>query len=154
MSINFLQADAVNIMLYSAPLPGETIGYAVWDIYPSSSSGMIRKFLKEEYPLEHSPVQYVDPIHSQYFYLTPVLRRKLYERYAVQSWRIYQKPGDAVFIPAGCAHQVNVTFYTTSRIHSLQFVGVQSGRLHKSGSRLRFPRKSLPLRSTHQRVSK
>ncbi|KIM21613.1 hypothetical protein M408DRAFT_101995 [Serendipita vermifera MAFF 305830] len=99
-------ADAVNIMLYAAPLPGDTVGYAVWDIYPSESSAKIRKFLKEEYPLETSPVQYVDPIHSQYFYLTPALRRKLFEKYKVSSWRIYQKPGDAVFIPAGCAHQV------------------------------------------------
>jgi len=107
---NVTQADAVNIMLYSAPLPGEKEGVAVWDIYPATASHYIRKFLKEEFPLESSPVKYVDPIHSQYFYLTPTLRKKLYDRYKVRSWRIYQKPGDAVFIPAGCAHQVGSWF--------------------------------------------
>ncbi|KAG8766760.1 hypothetical protein FRC16_007579, partial [Serendipita sp. 398] len=60
----------------------------------------------EEYPVETSPVFYIDPIHSQHFYLTPPLRKKLFDKYGVKSWRIYQKPGDAVFIPAGCAHQV------------------------------------------------
>jgi [histone H3]-dimethyl-L-lysine9 demethylase len=93
-------------MLYSTPLPGEAVGYAVWDIYPSTSSGKIRTFLKEEFPVETSHVEYIDPIHSQYFYLTPTLRARLFEKYGVRSWRIYQKPGDAVFIPAGCAHQV------------------------------------------------
>lgn len=107
---NIAQADAVNIMLYSTPLPGEKEGVAVWDIYPATASHHIRKFLKEEFPLESSPVKYVDPIHSQYFYLTPTLRKKLYDRYKVRSWRIYQKPGDAVFIPAGCAHQVGSWF--------------------------------------------
>jgi lysine-specific demethylase 3 len=93
-------------MLYSTPLPGEAVGYAVWDIYPSTSSAKIRTFLKEEFPVGASRVDYIDPIHSQYFYLTPNLRTKLFEKYGVRSWRIYQKPGDAVFIPAGCAHQV------------------------------------------------
>lgn len=93
-------------MLYAAPRTGEAEGVAVWDIYPATDSHLIRTFLKKEFPLEKSPVKYVDPIHSQYFYLTPILRRKLYNKHNVRSWRIYQKPGDAVFIPAGCAHQV------------------------------------------------
>lgn len=100
------QADAVNIMLYASPPPGQTIGVAVWDIYPSTVTNTIREFLREEFPPETSPIQYVDPIHSQYFYLTPKLRRKIFDKYGVRGWRIYQKPGDAVFIPAGCAHQV------------------------------------------------
>jgi len=93
-------------MLYSAHAPDKSEGTAVWDIYPSSASWAIRAFLQEEFPLGSSDVQYVDPIHSQYFYLTPSLREKLYDKYRVMGWRIYQKPGDAVFIPAGCAHQV------------------------------------------------
>ncbi|KAG8836209.1 hypothetical protein FRC17_008945 [Serendipita sp. 399] len=99
-------ADAVNIMLYAAPPPDQQVGVAVWDIYPSKYSSDIRTFLKEEFPVETSPVFYIDPIHSQHFYLTPALRKKLFEKYGVKSWRIWQKPGDAVFIPAGCAHQV------------------------------------------------
>ncbi|PVG00557.1 hypothetical protein CPB86DRAFT_871842 [Serendipita vermifera] len=99
-------ADAVNIMLYSETLPNGQEGSAVWDIYPSGASNLIRTFLKEEFPLTTSAISYVDPIHSQYFYLTPTLRQKLSDKYGVKGWRIYQKPGNAVFIPAGCAHQV------------------------------------------------
>ncbi|KAG8927620.1 hypothetical protein FRC01_007166 [Tulasnella sp. 417] len=41
-----------------------------------------------------------------HYYLDSDLRKELFEREGVKSWRIYQKPGEAVFIPAGCAHQV------------------------------------------------
>lgn len=56
------------------------------------------------------PVQMIghDPIHGQQFYLDVELRRQLLEEFGVQSYRIYQRPGDGVFIPAGCAHQVDL----------------------------------------------
>lgn len=47
-----------------------------------------------------------DPIHGQQFYLDVELRKALWEEYGVKSYRVYQRPGDGVFIPAGCAHQV------------------------------------------------
>ncbi|KAF8898128.1 hypothetical protein CPB84DRAFT_1780900 [Gymnopilus junonius] len=47
-----------------------------------------------------------DPIHGQQFYLDVELRKALFEEYGVKSYRVYQRPGDGVFIPAGCAHQV------------------------------------------------
>ncbi|CAG8787956.1 5778_t:CDS:1, partial [Racocetra persica] len=31
---------------------------------------------------------------------------RLLQEEGVSGWRIYQNPGDAVFVPAGCAHQV------------------------------------------------
>jgi lysine-specific demethylase 3 len=40
-----------------------------------------------------------------------LLRQVLYEETGVKSYRIYQRPGDGVFIPAGCAHQVCFLFY-------------------------------------------
>lgn len=46
------------------------------------------------------------PIHSQQFFLHSGLRAELLKRKGIKPWRIYQKPGQAVFIPAGCAHQV------------------------------------------------
>ena len=48
-----------------------------------------------------------DPIHGQQFYLDVNLRRQLFDEYGVKSYRVYQRPGDGVFIPAGCAHQVS-----------------------------------------------
>jgi [histone H3]-dimethyl-L-lysine9 demethylase len=47
-----------------------------------------------------------DPIHGQQFYLDEQLREELFQRAGVMSFRVYQRPGEAVFIPAGCAHQV------------------------------------------------
>ncbi|KDQ12709.1 hypothetical protein BOTBODRAFT_408594 [Botryobasidium botryosum FD-172 SS1] len=95
-------ADAVNIMLYAARRGDGTAGTAAWDIFRAEDAGKIRQFLKAKFP--ESNVH--DPIHSQVFYLDSELRRQLYDEYGVASWRIYQRPGEAVFIPAGCAHQV------------------------------------------------
>ncbi|KAG6889022.1 hypothetical protein C0992_006718 [Termitomyces sp. T32_za158] len=47
-----------------------------------------------------------DPIHGQQFYLDEEMRERLYATTGVMSYRFYQRPGEAVFIPAGCAHQV------------------------------------------------
>jgi len=95
-------ADAVNMMLYAARRGDGTVGTAAWDIFRAEDAGKIRQFLKAKFP--DSNVH--DPIHSQVYYLDSDLRRQLYDEYGVASWRIYQRPGEAVFIPAGCAHQV------------------------------------------------
>ncbi|CDS00276.1 uncharacterized protein SPSC_05339 [Sporisorium scitamineum] len=104
-------ADAVNIMLYAAPLTGDDDdvaeqhrpGVAAWDIFRAEDADTLRAFLREE----HAKLKFQDdPIHIQRFFVTAPQRVKLYRKYGVKSWRIYQKAGEAVFIPAGCAHQV------------------------------------------------
>lgn len=100
-------ADALNIMTYAALTPDRNPGTAVWDIYRAGDSDHIRQFLRKRFKgsFQH------DPIHSQQFYLDEVLRKELFDETGVKSYRIYQKPGEAVFIPAGCAHQVRHCFY-------------------------------------------
>ena len=49
-----------------------------------------------------------DPIHDQLTYLNADLRERLYYEYGVRGWTIVQCESDAVFIPAGGAHQVCV----------------------------------------------
>ncbi|WWD15646.1 hypothetical protein CI109_100068 [Kwoniella shandongensis] len=78
-------------------------GCAVWDLFRAEDSDLIREFLKEKFDQTH---KFTDPIHSQLFYLDAALRKELWEKKGVVSWRVYQYPGQAVFIPAGCAHQV------------------------------------------------
>ncbi|KAK9729342.1 hypothetical protein K7432_000385 [Basidiobolus ranarum] len=118
-------ADAVNLMVYSInPMDSEaasrenennsrtdvdvtdkhrSIG-AVWDIYRFQDLEKIRDFLRKYAAEIGHPID--DPIHDQIFYLNKTLRQRLFDEYEVQGWRVYQNPGDVVFIPAGCAHQV------------------------------------------------
>lgn len=96
-------ADAVNIMMHSELTPNGEEGGAMWDIFRVQDADAIRTFMKKE--IQGSSLT-DDPIHSQLFYLDPFLRKRLYDTFGVSSYRFYQKPGEAVFIPAGCAHQV------------------------------------------------
>ena len=95
-------ADAVNIMTYASPCPDGSPGCAAWDLFRAEDSDKLRKFLRKRFQgaFQH------DPIHSQQVYFDSAARRELFKDYGVKSHRIYQRPGEAVFIPAGCAHQV------------------------------------------------
>lgn len=98
-------ADAVNIMLHTELQPDGTPGCAVWDLFAAEDSEKISRFLKRKLRGNSA-----DPIHSQKTYLNDQLRKQLFEEEGVRSWRVYQRAGDAVFIPAGCAHQVCSSF--------------------------------------------
>ncbi|BGP20167.1 hypothetical protein JCM10213v2_008302 [Rhodosporidiobolus nylandii] len=107
-------ADAVNLMLWSSLGPDGCPGVAIWDLYRAEDSEAIREFLYEkiaqrenlEGGVEEAKGKHDDPIHTQEFFLDATLRRELFEQKGVKSFRILQRPGEVVFIPAGCAHQV------------------------------------------------
>ncbi|KAJ7499398.1 hypothetical protein FB451DRAFT_1205305 [Mycena latifolia] len=94
-------ADALNIMTYAAPDPDGKEGCAAWDLFRAQDSNQIRQFMRAKFSTTG-----LDPIHSQQVYLDDEARRELWEQHGVKSYRVYQKAGEAVFIPAGCAHQV------------------------------------------------
>ncbi|CAG8568495.1 3908_t:CDS:2 [Funneliformis mosseae] len=102
--------DAVNLMSY-APIVEKRLenerdkpAAAVWDLYHSAELPRLRRFLRK---IANERGLYIcHPIHDQFFYLDKELRERLTAEEGVTGWRVYQNPGDAVFIPAGCAHQV------------------------------------------------
>ncbi|KIY71791.1 hypothetical protein CYLTODRAFT_418508 [Cylindrobasidium torrendii FP15055 ss-10] len=94
-------ADALNILTYASASPDGTKGGAVWDLYKREDADTLRQFLREK-----AATKVIDPIHSQLYYVTEEWRAELYEKYGVKSYRVTQRVGEAIFIPAGCAHQV------------------------------------------------
>ena len=92
-------ADAVNFITwtYNPAVPS-----AIWHIFPRHTVAAVRKFLNAT----RADLDGQDPIQSQTVYLTDGELEQLAIRYKVAPWTIYQRPGDMVFIPAGCPHQV------------------------------------------------
>lgn len=119
-------ADALNIMTFAAPAADGSPGTAAWDLFRAEDSDKIRKFLRKQF---HGSIQH-DPIHSQQFYLDEALRRQLFDDFGVKSHRIYQRPGEAVFIPAGCAHQVRCANSFATPILTPYSTGREPRRLH------------------------
>ncbi|OON17333.1 JmjC domain protein [Opisthorchis viverrini] len=81
---------------------------ALWHIFLPKDMPALREFLtqitEEETgaPLEPGS----DPIHDQLFYLDQPLLDRLYASTGVLACTLVQFTGDAIFIPAGAAHQV------------------------------------------------
>lgn len=94
--------DAYNVMQFAAKCLDGKPGYALWHIFEAKDAFLLRKFLREACGF----TGYGDPIHSQTVYLTPQLLKTLFTTYGVRPFTIHQYPGDIVFIPAYCAHQV------------------------------------------------
>ncbi|KAI1785309.1 hypothetical protein LXA43DRAFT_976296 [Ganoderma leucocontextum] len=93
--------SAVNLMVYSSSGDPQVPG-ALWHIFRPEDSDSIRAYLRDKglYGEED------DPIHARKTYITCSMRLELAPS-NVHGFEILQRPGDVVFIPAGCAHQVS-----------------------------------------------
>lgn len=99
--------SAVNLLVYSSANDPQAAG-AEWHIFRPEDSPAIRAYLRSK-NLNNGGDE--DPIHARKTYLTRAMRLELAARKVIP-YEIHQKLGEAVFIPAGCAHQVRREAFT------------------------------------------
>lgn len=93
--------SAVNILVHEEPTDSTSEqGGAYWEVYAREDTPKLQQYLRE------SGCGFSgDPIHSRSIYITRAMRDDL-KQLGVIPYEVYQRYGQAVFIPAGCAHQV------------------------------------------------
>ncbi|KAK7250636.1 hypothetical protein RIF29_33182 [Crotalaria pallida] len=86
-------------------------GSAVWDIFRKEDVPKLTEYLKKHHKefrhVNNLPVNSViHPIHDQILYLNEKHKTQLKLEFGIEPWTFEQHLGEAVFIPAGCPHQV------------------------------------------------
>lgn len=88
----------------------ETSGGALWDIFRREDVGRLQEYILKywtEFFDSNKPEEGIShPVHDQLFYLNEEHKRRLKAELGVEAWTFEQHVGEAVFIPAGCPHQV------------------------------------------------
>ena len=86
---------------------------AEWQIFDPDDLGVLRNYLRAKLQ-GRGEIDDTDPVHAQQTYLTEEMLCEL-KVVGVRPYTIKQRFGDAVFIPAGAAHQVRGCSSTVRR---------------------------------------
>ncbi|XP_020574834.1 lysine-specific demethylase JMJ25-like isoform X2 [Phalaenopsis equestris] len=86
-------------------------GGAVWDIFRREDVPKLIEYLQKHWKEfrhinAHPLNSIVHPIHDQTLFLNERHKKQLKDEFNVEPWTFEQYLGEAVFIPAGCPHQV------------------------------------------------
>ena len=93
----------VNLLLHAEPAADGSPGGAVWDLFRAEDADTVRRFLARRAGEKGTDK---DPLLAGAMYVDDEMRRVLWTEHGIASHRLVQRAGDAVFIPAGVAHQV------------------------------------------------
>ena len=108
--------DAVNVCVYAAQQSDGSPGGARWDIFSPQDTTRLRKILSVHTKPE-------DPVLAQNTYLTPARLCELELSHGIKAYTFFQHEGEAVFIPAGCAHQVSYSLICVTTVQDVESVG-------------------------------
>ncbi|KAF8268381.1 hypothetical protein EI94DRAFT_1577969, partial [Lactarius quietus] len=103
-----------------------------WDIFSPNDTTRLRKVLRTHNNAE-------DPVLSQNKYLSPSMLRELELQYGIKASTFVQHKGDAVFIPAGCAHQARCTLICAT-LTMTSTIGQQHHQRHQDCLQLHLHR--------------
>jgi lysine-specific demethylase 3 len=89
-------ANAWNVLTFAVHVDG----YAIWVVFDSQDGDRLAEWLQKQFG------GCGNLIHQQQIFLTEGDLATLFAETGIQPYIIHQHPGDMLFIPAGCAHQV------------------------------------------------
>lgn len=95
-------SDAINVLVCAENSSVGEAGGALWHIFSREDTVLLSTILKSHPSYSKTG----NPIHQQTIYLTSSDLDWLRRKYGIVPYCIIQRSGQAVFIPAGCAHQV------------------------------------------------
>ncbi|RPD72399.1 hypothetical protein L226DRAFT_546935 [Lentinus tigrinus ALCF2SS1-7] len=98
-------ASAINMLPWMSSSDPSAVG-AEWYIFDPNDLKPLRAYLHSKRGVEHASEEAEDPIHAQQTFVNEGMLAEL-ASHGVRPYKIEQRLGDAVFIPAGAAHQVS-----------------------------------------------
>lgn len=96
-------SSAMNVLQHAAKTQGGKPGGAEWTMFKEEDSDKLQRFIKDNFVEDEG-----NPIHAGNVWMSDRDCKALYKKHGVKSYRCQQLEGEAIFIPAGCAHQVRV----------------------------------------------
>jgi JmjC domain, hydroxylase len=133
--------DAINVCVFAARKSDGSPGGARWDIFSPDDTTRLKTVLRVHDDPE-------DPILAQNTYLSPSALRELELQHEIKASTFIQHEGDAVFIPAGCAHQVSCSSICATIDHDVKGIGQQRHQHHQDRLRLHL----CPTLTNHHRT--
>lgn len=101
-------SDAINVLAYTVKSSTGVPGGALWHIFSREQTIRLATILKSHPSYGGSG----NPIHNQTIYLSASDLDDLKRNHGIVPYEVIQLEGQAVTIPAGCAHQVcDLCFY-------------------------------------------